>query len=89
MSAAVPLIAGAALGLSELGFSFLQAAGNPRLGMLRRLAWSAAAGIGGVIAAALVLLAATAQVARSLPTTIAGTVAAVAVVAVLSRAWRR
>jgi predicted phage tail protein len=89
MTAAVPLTAGALLALAELGFSFGPQAEEARAGILPRLAWAAAAGLGGTVVSALVLLAATAHVARSLGVTVAGTAAAVIVVAMLSQAWRR
>jgi hypothetical protein len=89
MTAAVPLIAGALLALAELGFSFGPGTDEPGARILPRLAWAAGAGLGGTVASALVLLAATAPVARSLGVTVAGTAAAVIVVAMLSRAWRR
>jgi hypothetical protein len=89
MTAVIPLIAGGLLGLTELGLSFGQSAGDASSGILSRLAWAAAAGLGGTAASALVLLAATAHVTRSLLMTVAGTAAAVIVVAILSRAWRR
>ena len=88
MTAAVPLIAGGLLALAELGFSFGRGAKEPHAGILATLAWAAGAGLGGIVVSALVLLAATAPVARSLGVTVAGTAAAVIVVVTLSRAWR-
>jgi hypothetical protein len=45
--------------------------------------------LAGVLASALVLQAATPPIGRSLPLTIVTTLAAVTVVALLSRTWRR
>jgi len=90
MSGFVPLIAGGLLALAELGFSFgKRDERDSRSRVLGRLAWAAAAGLGGIFVAALVLIAATANVARSVLMTVAGTAAAVVVVAVLSRAAGR
>ena len=86
MSSGVPFIAGAALALAELAFSFLQPVGERGL---RRLAWAAAAGFAGVLVSALVLLAATPNVGRSLVLTIVGTAAALIVIGLLSRLWMR
>jgi hypothetical protein len=55
-------------------------------GRLRdRIAWLAACGLGAIAVSVLVSLAATIAVGRSLPMTIAGTVAAVVIIGVLSR----
>jgi hypothetical protein len=89
MTAVVPLVAGGLLALAELGFSSGPGPEEPHASILPRLAWAAAAGLGGTVVSALVLLAATAHVARSLGVTVAGTAAAVIVVAMLSQAWRR
>lgn len=89
MSSSVPLIAGSALFLAELAFSVLQPASDPKPGALQRIVWAAAAGLGGVVVAALVLLAATPHVGRSLLVTVAGTVAALIAVGLLSRLWSR
>ena len=89
MSVALPLLAGGLLALAELLFSASQPAGEPGPEPLRRVAWAACVGLGGIVASALVLLAATTHVGRSLPMTIAGTAAAVSAVALLSRARRR
>ena len=88
MSGFVPLIAGGVLALAELAFSFRSRDEDQRAGTLGQLAWAAAAGLGGIFVAALVLLIATANVARSVPMTLIGTAAAVTVVALLGRAWR-
>lgn len=88
MSGFVPLLAGGLLALAELAFSFGSRDEDSRSGVLGRLAWAAGAGLGGIFVAALVLIAATAHVARSLPMTVGGTAAAVIVVALLSRASR-
>jgi hypothetical protein len=85
MSTGVPFIAGAALALAELAFSLFQ----PGAGPGRRLLWAAAAGFGGVFVSALVLLAATPNVGRSLVLTVAGTLAALVVIGLLSRLWMR
>lgn len=89
MSGFVPLIAGGLLALAELAFSLGQRDHDSRHGSLGWLAWAAGAGLGGIVVSALVLLAATPNVARSLPLTVGGTAAAVIVVAVLSRAAKR
>jgi hypothetical protein len=89
MTAVIPLIAGGLLALMEIAFSFAQTTEDTTAGILPRLAWAAGAGLGGTAASALVLLAATPHVARSLLLTVAGTTAAVVVVAILSQAWRR
>jgi hypothetical protein len=86
MSSGVPFIAGAALALAELAFSLFQPVGERGL---RRLVWAAAAGFGGVLVSALVLLAATPDVGRSLLLTVVGTLAALVVVGLLSRLWMR
>ncbi|HEY2652261.1 MAG TPA: hypothetical protein VGI50_10095 [Solirubrobacteraceae bacterium] len=86
MSSDVPFIAGAALALAELAFSLFQPGARPGLQLL---AWAAAAGLGGVLVSALVLLAATPGVGRSLVLTVVGTLAALVVVALLSRLWMR
>lgn len=89
MSSALPLIAGGMLALAELVFSALQPAGESAPGPLRRIAWAIAAGLGGVLVSSLVLLAATPHVGRSLPLTVAGTLAALAAIWLLGRPWRR
>jgi hypothetical protein len=89
MSAFVPLLAGGLLALAELAFSFGQPDEDPGPRVIRRLTWAAGAGVGGILVSALVLLAATVGVARSVPMTVGGTAAAVIVVALLSRAVRR
>lgn len=85
----IPLIAGGLLALTELAFSFRRSAELSGSSILARLTWAAAAGLGGTVAAALVLLAATVDVARSPLATLAGTAAAVGVITILSRAWNR
>jgi hypothetical protein len=89
MSSSVPFIAGGALALAELAFAVFQPADKRRLGLLRRIGWAAAAGVGGVFVSAVVLLAATPHVGRSLLLTIAGTLAGLVVIGSLSRSWRR
>lgn len=89
MSSVVPLIAGAALALSELAFSVLRGGGEPTPGALTQITAAVAAGLGGVLVSALVLLAATPHVGRSLPLTVAGTLAGLAAISLLSRPWRR
>lgn len=89
MTGFVPLIAGGLLALAELAFSLGQQDEDSRFGVLGRLVWAAGAGLGGIVVSALVLLAATANVARSLPITVGGTAAAVIGVALLSRAAKR
>jgi hypothetical protein len=89
MTAVIPLIAGGSLALTEIAFSFARNAEDATSHILSRLAWAAGAGLGGTVASALVLLAATPHVARSLLLTVGGTAAAVIVVAILSEAWRR
>lgn len=89
MSAFVPLAAGGLLALAELAFSFRRHDHDLRSGLIGRLTWAAGAGFGGILVSSLVLLAATAHVARSLATTVGGTAAAVIVVALLSRVWRQ
>jgi hypothetical protein len=89
MSSATPLIAGALLALAELLFSVLQPAGEPAPGPLRRIASGVAEGLGGVLVSALVLLAATPHVGRSLLLTIVGTLAGLLAISLLSRPWRR
>jgi hypothetical protein len=86
MTAATPLLAGTLLALAELGFAFALRSGAPASEVLVR---AICAGLGGVVVSALVLLAATPHVPRSLPMTIGGTATALVVVVVLSRAWRR
>jgi hypothetical protein len=89
VSAAVPLFAGAAVGLAELAFTLLGRVGEPRVPLLRRLAWPMCVGLGGIVVSALVLLVASFHVGRSVGVTILGTAAAVAAVALLARGWRR
>lgn len=89
MSAVVPPIAGALLALAELAFSLLQPASEPPLGLGQRIVWAAAAGFGGVLVSALVLLAAAPHVGRSLLLTIGGTLAGLVAVGLLSRLWMR
>ena len=89
MNTAVPFIAGGALALAELAFSVFQPAGEPGPGAFRRLVWAVAAGLGGVLVSAIVLLAATPHVPRSLLVTIVGTLAGLAVIWLLSRLWSR
>jgi hypothetical protein len=89
MSNAVPLIAGAMLGVAEFAFAVLQRGGEPAPGLLTRIAGAAAVGLGGVLVSALVLLAATPNVGRSLPLTIVGTLAGLGAIGLLSRPWRR
>lgn len=89
MNSSVALIAGGLLALAELAFSALQPPGEPGVGLLRRLVLAAAAGLGGVCVSALVLLASTPHVGRSLLLTIGGTLAAVVVIGTLSRLSQR
>lgn len=90
MSGFVPLIAGGLLALAEVGFSFgKRHEQDSRSRLLGRVAWAATAGLGGIFVSALVLIAASADVARSVLMTVGGTAAAVIVVAVLSRASGR
>lgn len=89
MSSVTPLVAGAVLALAELAFSVLQPAGEPAPGPLLRIASAVAAGLGGVLVSAFVLLAATPHVGRSLLLTIVGTLAGLLAIGLLSRPWRR
>ena len=89
MSGWVPLLAGGLLALTELAFSFGIRDEDQRSGALARLAWAAAAGVGGIFVSALVLLVATANVALSVQMNVVGTGDDVIVVYVLSREWRR
>jgi hypothetical protein len=89
MSISIPLIAGGLLALTELAFSAMQPGVDFTSGWPERIAESVSAGLGGVLVSALVLLAATPHVGRSLLLTIAGTLAALAAVALLSRTSRR
>ena len=89
MSAATPLIAGGVLAVAELVFSLLRREGDPKPAALHRIVCAAGAAAGAVVVSALVLLAATAHVGRSLPMTIAGTAAAVIAVVLLSRVWNQ
>ena len=89
MSSLVPFIAGGALALAELAFSVFEPAGKSGVGGFRRLVWAAAAGLGGVLVSALVLLAAMPHVGRSLLLTVAGTLAGLVVIGLLSRLWSR
>jgi hypothetical protein len=76
MTVWAPLVAGALLAIGELVFS------------RGRIVWSAAAGLGGVLAAAIVLAVAQAHVGRSVILTLGGTataVAALGLVRVLAR----
>jgi len=89
MTGLAPLAAGGLLTLAEFAFSFGKRDVDSGNGLLGVLARAVAAGLGGITVSALVLLAATANVARTLPMTVAGTAAAVIVVALLSRVARR
>ncbi len=84
MTGVVPLLAGGLLALAEARFSVRRPAGDP---LPARAAWIAAVGLGGVSASAVVLIAASPHVGRSVWLTAAGTAAAVLVVAVLGRVW--
>jgi hypothetical protein len=89
VSAAVPVLAGAAVGLAELAFTLLGRAAEPSVSLPRRLVWPLCVGVGGIVVSALVLLAANPHVGRSVGITILGTTAGVGAVALLARVWRR
>jgi hypothetical protein len=89
MSAAIPLIAAGLLALAELVHLMLRREGSPEPSVWRRIASAAGAGAGAAVVAALLLLAATVHVGRSLAMTIAGTVTAVTAIALLSRTSSR
>jgi hypothetical protein len=87
---AIPLLAAGLLISAEIMFSALRrGAKPPSAGGPQRIAWLAGLGLGAIGVSALVLLAATVPVGRSVAITIIGTAAAVSVVVGLSLLSRR
>jgi hypothetical protein len=78
-----PLLGGALLVGVEAAFAAAARDESWRSGLPRTATWLLAAGLGAVAVGALVLVATTVHLARSLPLTIAGTLAVVGVLAMM------
>ncbi len=80
-----PLVAGGVFVAAEGVFLAAARGAEPKPEALRGIAWLVAAGLGAIAVSALVLVIATVPIGRSLLVTIIGTIAAVSVVALLTR----
>jgi peptidoglycan/LPS O-acetylase OafA/YrhL len=82
-TATTPLLAGGVLVCAEGVFLAIARRRTERPERQRRLGWLVGVGLGGIAVSAVVLLAASFDVGRSLAMTIAGTLAGVGVIALL------
>jgi hypothetical protein len=80
-----PLVAGGVFVAAEGVFLAAARGAEPKPEALRGVTWLVSAGLGAIAVSALVLVIATVPVGRSLLVTIIGTIAAVSVVALLTR----
>jgi hypothetical protein len=78
-----PLLAAVLLVCCEIAFSAIDRGGERSTGSSERISWLGGTAVGSVGASTIVMLAAALDADRSLPLTIAGTVAAVAALAIL------